>query len=48
MLLSQKTLSDALDKELRSGVERELDEAFEFARSSPYPPPEDALLHVFA
>lgn len=48
VLLSQKTLSDALDKDLRAGVERELDEAFEFARSSPYPSPEEALLHVFA
>lgn len=48
VLLAQKTLSAALDTDLRAGVERELDEAFEFARSSPYPSPEEALLHVFA
>jgi len=48
VLVAQKILSDSLDGELRAGVERELDEAFEFARSSPYPEPEDALLEVFA
>jgi acetoin:2,6-dichlorophenolindophenol oxidoreductase subunit alpha len=48
VLTAQKMLTDSLDAELRAGVERELDDAFEFARSSPYPEPEDALLHVFA
>jgi acetoin:2,6-dichlorophenolindophenol oxidoreductase subunit alpha len=48
VLVAQKLLADSLDGELRAAVERELDEAFEFARSSPYPEPEDALLHVFA
>jgi TPP-dependent pyruvate/acetoin dehydrogenase alpha subunit len=48
VLTAQKLLTDSLDAELRAGVERELDDAFEFARSSPYPEPADALLHVFA
>ena len=46
-LVAQKALADAQDAELRAGVEEELDDAFAFARSSPYPEPEDALLHVF-
>lgn len=33
---------------IRSRMEAEVEEAIEFARSSPYPRPEDALLHVFA
>ncbi|HET7824486.1 MAG TPA: thiamine pyrophosphate-dependent dehydrogenase E1 component subunit alpha [Anaeromyxobacter sp.] len=48
VLTAQKLLTESLDGELRAGVERELDDAFEFARSSPYPEPADALLHVFA
>lgn len=47
-LLGQNALSEAADQELRAGVEKELEAAFEFARASAYPAPEDALLHVFA
>ena len=47
-LLGQNALTEAADRELRAAVEKELDAAFEFARSSAYPAPEDALLHVFA
>ena len=33
---------------LEAEVKAELDEAVEFARSSPYPDPADALEHVYA
>ena len=47
VLVARKALGEAQDAELRAAVEKELDDAFAFARSSPYPEPEDALLHVF-
>jgi len=47
-LFGQNALSEAADRELRAGVEKELGAVFEFARASAYPAPEDALLHVFA
>ena len=33
---------------IKADMVAEVEEAFDFARSSPYPNPEDALLHVFA
>lgn len=41
-------LSDALDQKLRAAVTERITEAYDFGRNSPYPKPEDALLHVFA
>lgn len=41
-------LDDAADEQLRAGVSARVAEAFEHGRTSPYPKPEDALLHVFA
>jgi TPP-dependent pyruvate/acetoin dehydrogenase alpha subunit len=35
-------------EQLQKRVQSEVDAAIDFARSSPYPEPEDALLHVFA
>jgi len=46
-LRRQGLLDDAADQALRARVGARIAEAYEFARSSPYPKPEDALLHVF-
>lgn len=46
-LRRQGLLDDAKDKALREQVLARVAEAYEFGRSSPYPRPEDALLHVF-
>lgn len=40
-------LDDASDLALRARVNERVASAYEFARSSPYPKPEDALKHVF-
>lgn len=40
-------LDDAGDASLRAAVSARIAEAYDYARSSPYPRPEDALLHVF-
>ena len=40
-------LDDVADKALRSSVESRVAEAYDYARTSPYPKPEDALHHVF-
>ncbi len=47
-LMASGQLTEAEDQEIRNQVEETLDEAYEFARTSPYPEPEEALLHVFA
>ncbi len=47
-LMAGGQLTEAEDQEIRNQVEETLDEAYEFARTSPYPEPEEALLHVFA
>lgn len=41
-------LNDALDQKLRAAVTERITEAYDYGRNSPYPKPEDALLHVFA
>lgn len=41
-------LDDAKDAALRAAIGKRVAEAYEYGRSSPYPQPEDALLHVFA
>ena len=41
-------LDDASDLALRERVNQRIAEAFEYGRTSPYPKPEDALLHVFS
>jgi pyruvate dehydrogenase E1 component alpha subunit len=41
-------LDDTLDKELRSRVSARVQAAYEFGRNSPYPRPDEALMHVFA
>ena len=40
-------LDETADKAIRQRVSARIGEAYEYARSSPYPRPEDALLHVF-
>jgi TPP-dependent pyruvate/acetoin dehydrogenase alpha subunit len=40
-------LDDAADAALRARVSGRIAEAYEYGRTSPYPKPEDALLHVF-
>lgn len=47
-LADEGLLSLAEQEALRKKMQQEVDEAIDFARSSPYPEPEDALLHVFA
>lgn len=46
-LLDLGALSPAEDAALRDGIRRQVDEAIEYARQSPYPEPEEALEHVF-
>jgi TPP-dependent pyruvate/acetoin dehydrogenase alpha subunit len=46
-LRKQGILDDKADKALRARVSARIAEAYEYGRSSPYPKPEDALLHVF-
>jgi pyruvate dehydrogenase E1 component alpha subunit len=46
-LRRQGLLDDAADQALRARVSSRVAEAYEYGRSSPYPKPEDALLHVF-
>jgi acetoin:2,6-dichlorophenolindophenol oxidoreductase subunit alpha len=46
-LRRQGLLDDAADKALRARVSARIAAAYEYGRSSPYPRPEDALLHVF-
>ena len=46
-LRRQGLLDDAADQALRARVGARVAAAYEFARSSPYPEPEDALSHVF-
>ncbi|HYD59822.1 MAG TPA: thiamine pyrophosphate-dependent dehydrogenase E1 component subunit alpha [Noviherbaspirillum sp.] len=41
-------LDDALDRDLRNRVSARVEAAYEFGRSSPYPQPAEALMHVFA
>ena len=41
-------LSEAQETNLREGISARIREAYEFARNSPYPAPEEALQHVFA
>lgn len=47
-LRSQGLLNDEVDSRLRGEISARVQKAYEFARNSPYPAPEDALLHVFA
>ncbi len=47
-LAEEGVLSPAEQEKIRKDMQLQVDEAIDFARSSPYPNPEDALLHVFA
>ncbi len=47
-LRARGELDDAKDAALRSTVSERVQAAYEHGRNSPYPAPEDALLHVFA
>lgn len=47
-LVKAGILSEAEAKKVWKNAQKEVDEAIAFARSSPFPKPEDALLHVFA
>jgi len=40
-------IDDAQDQAIRARVSARITEAYEYGRTSPYPQPEDALLHVF-
>lgn len=40
-------LDDVSDQALRERINQRVAEAYEYGRTSPYPQPEDALLHVF-
>lgn len=46
-LMGRGWLDEARDQEIRERTQREIDEAFAFARESPYPAPEAALEDVF-
>jgi TPP-dependent pyruvate/acetoin dehydrogenase alpha subunit len=46
-LRRENLLDDAAEREIGQRVAARVREAFEFARTSPYPKPEDALRHVF-
>ncbi|MFV0663389.1 thiamine pyrophosphate-dependent dehydrogenase E1 component subunit alpha [Denitromonas sp.] len=47
-LRERGALDDARDAALRNAVSQRVQAAYAHARQSPYPAPEDALLHVFA
>jgi len=47
-LMNEGILTPAEADAIKKAVHGEVDDAIEFARSSPYPAPEDALKHVFA
>jgi pyruvate dehydrogenase E1 component alpha subunit len=47
-LISKGILTEAKSKEIEQKKEKEIDDAVEFAKSSPSPKPEDALEDVFA
>jgi TPP-dependent pyruvate/acetoin dehydrogenase alpha subunit len=47
-LLKHKMADAKLLDQIRSEVKAEVDDAVAFAESSPYPPAEEALLHVYA
>jgi pyruvate dehydrogenase E1 component alpha subunit len=46
-LRRERLLDDARDQEIRRRVSQRIDAAYDYARTSPYPKPEDALRHVF-
>lgn len=46
-LRERKLLDDARDRALRARVHERIEKAYEFARTSPYPDPSEALEHVF-
>ena len=48
LLVLRPHLDDAAEERLEAEVKAELDDAVEFARSSPYPSPEEALEDVYA
>ncbi len=47
-LLSEGLLTEAEDAALQAAVREEVEEAAAFAEAAPYPPPEDALTHIYA
>ncbi|TAH43202.1 MAG: thiamine pyrophosphate-dependent dehydrogenase E1 component subunit alpha [Betaproteobacteria bacterium] len=48
VLRARGLLDDAADAALRARVSGRVQAAYDFGRNSPYPEPQDALLHVFA
>lgn len=48
LLRSRKLLDDEAEAALRARVSTRVQAAYDFGRNSPYPDPQDALLHVFA
>jgi pyruvate dehydrogenase E1 component alpha subunit len=47
-LLASGVLSESDNSDIKEYAKREVDEAIEFARESPFSSPESALDHVFA
>ena len=47
-LRARGLLDDMADAALRERVSARVQAAYDFGRNSPYPEPQDALLHVFA
>ena len=47
LLLSEKIIDKKNAEKIRSGIEAEIDDALEFAQSSPYPAPEDTLKDLY-
>lgn len=48
LLRQRDLLDDEADAALRTRISARVQAAYDFGRNSPYPAPEDALLHVFA
>ncbi|MEO8806096.1 MAG: thiamine pyrophosphate-dependent dehydrogenase E1 component subunit alpha [Burkholderiaceae bacterium] len=48
VLRAQGALDDAADAALRAAIAQRIEQAFEYARSSPYPEAAEALMHVFS
>lgn len=48
LLMANGVLTEASKKQIYEEINREIDEAVEFAEQSPYPAPEEALEHVWA
>jgi pyruvate dehydrogenase E1 component alpha subunit len=46
-LIQEKILTEGMDKKIETNVRTLIEEAFQFAKESPYPLPEEATRDVF-